>query len=59
MWQNNPTSVADRARADGYFTMRECAEKADVSYATMKRYVKRGLVHPRIESSDPARGVRY
>ena len=52
-------SIPGRAQSERYFSMRECARRAGVSYCTMKRYVKKGFVYPRIETSDKALGYRY
>jgi transposase len=52
-------SGAKRARADGYVSMQEAADRAGVSYSTVKRYVREGTVEPRIERSSRATGCRY
>ena len=39
--------------------MQEAADCAGVSYSTLKRYVREGIVVPRIEQSNRATGYRY
>lgn len=50
---------ATRARADGYVSMQEAADQAGVSYSSAKRYIRDGMVEPRVERSSRATGCRY
>lgn len=53
-------SIKERAKAEGYVGgMKMAAKLAGVSLSTLKRYVRDGVVYPRIESSDSALGRRY
>ena len=42
------TSTKPRVAPDGLYTLKQTAEALEVNYPTVRRYVKRGYLNPRV-----------
>ena len=42
------TSTKPRVAPDGLYTLKQTAEALEVNYTTVRRYVKRGYLNPRV-----------